>query len=91
MKELLIRILDIFGLAWWIEIVTEVPRCTYYFGPFLNVKDAQSSQVGYLEDIQNENAIGISVKLGRFKPHNLTVFEDLGEPNRLASLTPQTF
>ena len=90
MKELLIRILNNLGLACWLEIVTEVPRCTYYFGPFLNAQDAQVFQSGYVEDLQNEQAIGISVKIKRFKPDNLTIFEELTEDNKIAGFSTQT-
>lgn len=40
MKEFLISSLNLFGLAYWIEIVTETPQCTYYFGPFLTEQEA---------------------------------------------------
>lgn len=91
MKELLIRILNAFGLAYWVEIVTDSPRCTYYFGPFLHSQDAQTAQGGYLEDLQNEKAMGITIRIKRFKPNNLTIFEEVTETPRIASLSPQTF
>jgi hypothetical protein len=79
MKELLIKILDIFGLACWLEIITDKPRCTYYFGPFLTAKDAYEAQEGYIEDLKNEGTQGIKVTLKRCKPHNLTIFDERGE------------
>ncbi len=80
MKEMLINILDALGLAYWVEITTDNPRCVYYFGPFLNQKDAKSATDGYLEDLRDENAQNIAFRIKRFKPdyHNLTVFEDNG-------------
>lgn len=72
MKELIIRLLDFLGLACWIEIKTNDPQCVYYFGPFLTSQDAPIG--GYLEDLNNENALGITVKIKRFKPQRLTIF-----------------
>ncbi|MGB3204345.1 MAG: DUF1816 domain-containing protein [Crinalium sp.] len=78
-KEALINICQFFGFAWWIEIVTQHPRCTYYFGPFLSTKEATAAKAGYLEDLQNEGAQGISFNILRCKPENLTIADDLGE------------
>lgn len=77
MKELLIRILDFFGLACWLEIKTESPRCTYYFGPFLTRKDAIISQDGYIEDLLEESAKSITVAVKRLKPKDLTIFDEV--------------
>jgi hypothetical protein len=92
MKEVLIKILQFLGLAFWVEIVTDNPRCTYYFGPFFNEKEAVAAQGGYIEDIENEGAQGISVKIKRCKPNNLTIFdEDLGEQAPDFSNSVRTF
>lgn len=79
MKEYLISLLSFFGLAFWVEISTESPRCTYYFGPFFTAKEANSEAAGYVEDLQQESAQGIQVLIKRCKPTTLTVSEDLGE------------
>ncbi|WP_375503730.1 DUF1816 domain-containing protein [uncultured Nostoc sp.] len=79
LKEVLINTFDFIGLAWWVEIGTQNPRCTYYFGPFLSSSDAKLSSIGYIEDLENEGAQGISVNIKRCKPNNLTIAEDLGE------------
>lgn len=79
MKELLISLLNFFGLAFWVEVITESPRCTYYFGPFLTLEDAETAKFGYLEDIETEGAQGIKVTLKRCKPSELTIAEDLGK------------
>lgn len=92
MKELLIRILDLFGLACWLEINTESPRCTYYFGPFLTMKDARISQDGYIEDLLEEGAKGIVVKIKRFKPRELTIFDEVADSqtfNPFLKISPQ--
>ncbi|HEY9833141.1 MAG TPA: DUF1816 domain-containing protein [Stenomitos sp.] len=81
MKEVLIKILQFLGMAFWVEIVTDNPRCTYYFGPFFDEKEALAAKGGYIEDLEIEGAQGISVNIKRCKPSNLTIFEDdLGEP-----------
>ena len=79
MKELLIRVLDVFGFACWLEINTDNPRCTYYFGPFLTSEDAILEQDGYIEDLTEEDAKGIVVRVKRCKPKDLTIFDELGE------------
>lgn len=79
MKELMISLLNFFGWAFWVEIVTEAPRCTYYFGPFMTTKEAESAKAGYIEDLQQEGAQGIGVKIKRCKPLKLTVYDEKGE------------
>lgn len=79
LKERFINILHGFGLAWWVEIGTQNPRCTYYFGPFLSSKEAEAAKTGYVEDLTQEGAIGIVVKIKRCKPANLTISDDLGD------------
>jgi hypothetical protein len=79
MKEILIKALNIFGLAWWVKISTDNPRCTYYFGPFLNEAEAKDSQAGYVEDLEGERAQGIKVSIERCKPQELTISEDIIE------------
>ncbi|MDF0556579.1 DUF1816 domain-containing protein [Kamptonema sp. UHCC 0994] len=79
MKELLISLLNFFGLAWWVEVVTATPRCTYYFGPFLTTVEAKAAKIGYIEDLENEGALGITASIKRCKPANLTIADDLGK------------
>ncbi|MEG4487613.1 MULTISPECIES: DUF1816 domain-containing protein [unclassified Microcoleus] len=79
MKEFLISLLNFFGLAWWVEVKTSAPRCIYYFGPFLTQGEAATAKAGYVEDIENEGAEGVSVSIHRCKPITLTVAEDLGK------------
>jgi hypothetical protein len=79
LKEVLINTFDYLGLAWWVEIVTQNPRCTYYFGPFLSSSDARLSSIGYIEDLEMEGATGITMHIKRCKPNTLTIAEDLGE------------
>lgn len=79
MKEFFINILQILGLAWWIEIVTDKPQCTYYFGPFLAKSDAEAAKGGYIEDLEREGAQGIHCQISRCKPDQLTVFDEAAE------------
>lgn len=78
-KEILISLLNLLGWAWWVEIATDNPRCTYYFGPFLSKTEAETAKNGYIEDLEQESAQGISFAVKRCKPSNLTVYEEPGE------------
>ena len=79
LKELWVSLLNLLGLSWWVEIVTETPRCTYYFGPFASKKEAEAAKVGYIEDLELEGAQGLAYAVKRCKPVDLTVYEDLEE------------
>lgn len=79
LKERLITLSNNLGFAWWVEIVTQTPNCTYYFGPFISSQDASMASAGYVEDLENEGAQGIKVNVKRCKPYPLTIAEDLGE------------
>lgn len=79
MKELVLQFLNLVGFAYWVEIVTATPRCTYYFGPFLSRNEAEMAQRGYLEDLQTEGAQGIAMTIKRCKPQDLTIFEQSRE------------
>ncbi len=81
MKEILIKILDFLGLAFWIEISTDIPRCTYYFGPFLTKNEARLLQDGYIEDLLNEDAKGLKVSIKRLKATELTIFDESVDKN----------
>jgi radical SAM superfamily enzyme len=59
----------------WVIITTQQPNCIYYFGPFGNYAEANKMQDGYLEDLMEEKAIGISVKIRRCLPKMLTIVE----------------
>ncbi|MDY7013947.1 MAG: DUF1816 domain-containing protein [Cyanobacteriota bacterium] len=79
MKEILVKGLELLGMAWWAEITTETPKCTYYFGPFTSQSEAELASAGYIEDLKQEGAMGIAIKIGRMKPSELTIADDLGE------------
>jgi hypothetical protein len=73
------NLLHFWGRAWWIEISTSQPSCTYYFGPFANSKEAERMMAGYVEDLENEFAQGIQTKIRRCKPDKLTIEGDNGQ------------
>ncbi|WP_248277713.1 DUF1816 domain-containing protein [Brasilonema sp. UFV-L1] len=58
----------------WVEIISNKPCCTYYFGPFDNVEQAIVDQDGYIEDLVNEGAQGITVQIKWCEPKELTIF-----------------
>jgi len=76
LKESVVSVLEQLRLALWIEIVTEQPRCTYYFGPFACAKSAQKAASGYIEDLKQESAQVIAVTLKRVQPRELTIEEN---------------
>lgn len=78
-KETVIDLYHTFGLAWWVEIATRNPNCTYYFGPFLSYREAQATEGGYVEDLEQEGSQIISVQSKRCKPSKITLLEDTGE------------
>ncbi len=76
MKDFLTGLLQTFGLAWWVEISTDSPRCTYFFGPFLSESEAERHKPGYVEDLQAEGAQNIRIAIKRCKPDELTLYDD---------------
>jgi hypothetical protein len=64
--------------AWWIEILTAQPKCTYYFGPFAGAEEAHVASKGFVEDLEGEFAQGIKTKIDRHcQPDLLTIEHDL--------------
>jgi Domain of unknown function (DUF1816) len=68
--------LHLVGQAWWVEITTERPHCTYYFGPFTSAVEADAAKIGYVEDLESESAQGIQVTIKRCKPAQMTIDYD---------------
>jgi hypothetical protein len=75
-KNIFTSILETVGLAVWIEIVTDSPRCTYYCGPFMSESEAHAAKTGYIEDLETEGTKGLSVMVKRCKPEKLTIYDD---------------
>lgn len=67
--------------AWWVEIKTSQPACTYYFGPFDSESEAHGAKGGYVEDLEQEGAqnIQIAVSLCR-NPEQLTITDEWDTP-----------
>ena len=61
---------------YWVKIITRQPSCTYYFGPFNSRAEAKQMRHGYIEDLVEEKAIGISVKIERCSPTRLTITDE---------------
>ena len=61
---------------WWIKVNTQIPVCTYYFGPFESMTEAESNQIDYVQDLQEEGAEGISYVIEKCSPKQLTIAED---------------
>jgi hypothetical protein len=79
--EIWTNALDLVGRAWWVEISTAQPKCTYYFGPFASAEVANLAQAGYIEDLESERAQVVKVLVKRCKPNRLTIDDDMGELN----------
>jgi hypothetical protein len=75
-EEFFTSYLEMTGKAWWVEIVTKKPDCTYYFGPFASHMEAQISQLGYIEDLEQERPKLIAIEIKQCQPEELTIFED---------------
>ena len=67
------NILQFIGRAWWVKITTDLPNCTYYFGPFATMNEADTHQLGYIEDLESEFATGIHASIERCHPAHLTI------------------
>ena len=79
-EEFFTSYLEDIGMAWWVEIITKKPDCTYYFGPFASHREAQLSQLGYIEDLERERPKLIAIEIKQCQPRDLTIFEgDLRE------------
>ncbi|MEY2984706.1 MAG: hypothetical protein RLZZ568_1323 [Cyanobacteriota bacterium] len=76
MKELWLRFLSQLGLAYWVEITTSHPHCTYYFGPFISRASADDAHLGYVEDLKGEGAQDIQIVIKQCKPTDLTIFDE---------------
>ena len=76
MKELLTSWLNSVGLAYWVKIDTQSPKCTYYFGPFQSQSSAEAAEPGYVEDLNGENAQNIRTVIQRCKPTELTIADE---------------
>lgn len=65
---------NVLGLAWWVEVKTSLPKCIYFFGPFLSQIEANTAVPGYVEDLEIEQAQKIMTTVKRCHPSKLTVY-----------------
>lgn len=75
-ENITVSLLEQLGLAWWVEVITNEPHCTYYFGLFITESAAKLSQFGYIEDIVQEGGNISSVEVKRFQPKVLTLINN---------------
>jgi hypothetical protein len=61
------------ALDWWLEVRTLNPNCIYFFGPFENQSEAESSQEGFFQDLESENAWVLYSNVKLDNPHQLTI------------------
>lgn len=61
---------------YWVEVETENPSCTYYFGYFAHPLAAKLMQRGYVKDLLEEQAIVLSAEIKRCQPKQLTIMEE---------------
>jgi hypothetical protein len=61
---------------WWVKVMTEMPHCTYYFGPFESNDEAELRRSGYIEDLEEEGAKIVSVSVWQGQPRTLTVIKE---------------
>ncbi len=85
-KRVLLDFLLKLDTSWWVEISTDSPHCIYYFGPFRNIKEAETAHFGYVEDLESEAAQGILVNIKRCKPDVLTVFDEEEKLSKLRNV-----
>jgi hypothetical protein len=67
--------------AWWVEIKTSQPACTYYFGPFDTELEANAAKGGYIEDLEQEGAQNIQTMVQLCShPDQLTITDEWDSP-----------
>ena len=62
--------------GWWIEIYTVEPLCIYYFGDFDSIWSAALAKNDYIQDLEQEGAVLISIRVKLCRPRKITIFED---------------
>lgn len=75
-KDIFTVCLEQLGLAWWVEVVTYNPCCTYYFGPFVSSNEAKFYQAGYIEDLEQEQAQIVTVDIKQGQQKELTICDE---------------
>lgn len=62
---------------WWVEVDTDSPKRTYYFGPYDSREEASDNTTSYIRDLEKKGAkkISINIKQGR-QPTELRASEE---------------
>ncbi|NJL49444.1 MAG: DUF1816 domain-containing protein [Leptolyngbyaceae cyanobacterium SM2_5_2] len=76
MKDIWLNLKNLVSKNWWIEVTTSNPNCTYYFGPFDTAQEAESMQLGYLEDLLQEETSIMQVIIKQCQPKALTILAE---------------
>ena len=48
---------------WWVEVDTDSPKRTYYFGPYDSRQQASDKSNGYIRDLEKKGAKKISINI----------------------------
>jgi hypothetical protein len=79
---------DPIELGWWVEVITEMPLCTYYFGDFDSQEKAEWAKGFYVDELAKDGAEGISTQLKHCQAQDLTNFEDESRSSSVIILPP---
>ena len=62
---------------WWVEVDTDSPKRTYYFGPYDSREEASNQTTSYIRNLEKKGAkkISINIKQGR-QPTELRASEE---------------
>lgn len=62
---------------WWVEVDTDSPKRTYFFGPYDSREEASNQTTSYIRNLEKKGAqkISINIKQGR-QPTELRASED---------------
>ena len=51
------------GEEWWVEVHTDLPKRTYYFGPYESKDKAYDNTKGYVADLKKKGSKKISINI----------------------------
>ncbi len=65
------------GRELWVEVETESPKSTYYFGPYDSKDEASNNTNGYITDLEKKEAKNISINIKQSRePSQLKASEE---------------
>ncbi len=72
--ELVLRMANALGFAWWAKVETKGPDMVYWFGPFVTKKSLEDNLSRFLIDLKEETPSNISSNLIRcFRGSSFTI------------------